>query len=293
MPPAGDATQADAAKPAATETPDPLKTRFDELARRERLATAERRRVAVEKQAIDQRTKELESRLAEAEKLKGLFDRAKVDVDGFHKAVYGDNWFEQVNEFKLNGTPPGVMIQSAVDERLSALRRELDDKAKAEKESAAKERARQDAQENVRFAKRVAEHVNTNAEAYPLIGLYEAHASVLTEIENHFKATAKRNEDGTFEPGEILSAKAAAEAVEKRLSGLIAKAEEWKAKKANPGAKGETVKEALQRTAPTLRRTLSTDITASATSSKPPPVDDNERMRRAIAVWDAKLAQRA
>lgn len=203
------------------------------------------------------------------------------------RELWGDDWYEKLTEYRLNGTKltPELVAQS-VEERLNA----WDQRQKSEREAQAaqeRERLQQEQQQIIDdFRTQATDFVKGKADEYELINLHNWHPEVYRTIEQHYARTAK---EGT---PKILSFKEAADLVEADLRERVEKSLASKAfkdrvvAKAPPQPQGEPKRETSAQP-----RTLSNDA-FTATTSPPHPegaslLSEEERFKRAIAAGEA------
>ncbi len=277
--------------PVAPPAEDALKPRFEELAKQTKRAAEVAKKAAEERKAATQERAAFGKEKAEFEEWKAMRADRKRNPAKYLQSDFGENWYDTLTKYKLEGAPTPDLIASEMDERFSGLRKELDEREtkllKRQDDMRAEELARSKAE----YEASAVEHVKQNADKFPLIGLFGEYGSVPNEIEAHFRRTTKQNADGSWEPGEVLTAQQAAEVVEKRIEEIGKKFEEAKAKKQAAKPDG-TPAAPTKRNEPPQRRTLSTEVTASTGGEWTPPRDDNERMRRSFAAIDRVMADR-
>lgn len=204
------------------------------------------------------------------------------------KELWGDDWYEKLTEYRLNGakiTPD--LVAASVEERLNA----WDQRHKDEQEKQAaqeKERLQQEQQQTIDdFRTQATDFVKGKAEEYELINLHNWHPEVYRTIEQHYSRTAK---EGT---PKILSFKEAADLVEADLRERVEKSlgakafkDKYIAAKAPPQPQGEPKRETSAQP-----RTLSNDaFPASSIATHPEGasyLSEEERFKRAIAAGEA------
>lgn len=270
--------------PPAADKPDP---RLEELAKATKLQAQTAARLAAEKKALAAEKAEVERKAKEFSDWEALRRDRLRNPGKYLSKDYGDNWYERLTKVQLEGTPPADMVASAMDEKMEALQKQLE-----EREAKLNERFEE---LDVREAKRAQEEyeasvladVKRSADKYPLIKHFGEEASVLREIKSHFEATMKQGPDGEWLPGEVLTAQQAAERIEKRIDDI-----RQKFASLNTPATTPAPQPAAQRNETPQRRNLSTSVTASSTSTPTRKGDDRERTKRALAAWDAALASR-
>lgn len=227
---------------------------------------------------------------AEYDEYKRLRANAKNDPDPFFKHVFGDNWYDVATEFKASGKLPEVIARSAADEKVQALKTELeaklealnktqadrDNEAKKAREDAAKAQMQADLQQ---WAGEVIDYVKSKPTDFELINV-EGQAGfnlVVQLIEANYWKT--RNETGT---GVTMSTQEAAERVEKWLTEQHLKRAQAKkfAGEKKPEVKTEEKKAGQV-------RTLSNGTVTQTISSLSRSRTDSERMKRAMDAMDA------
>lgn len=185
--------------------------------------------------------------------------------------LFGPDWYDTATKLKTGTVSPGAVsaqmseaekrLEAKFQERERALTERLDRLQQAEED-----RARQD------IYRSAGEHAKGNAEKYPLTNKYGKAADVGALIEGHFKATSRRNADGSWEPGEMWTPEQGAAEMEKYWAGI-----RDMVLKAETGREPEKPRESLP--------------TASATASGEPK-DEMERRARVDAAWAAIKANR-
>lgn len=258
----------------AAQTPPPPPTagdpRFEALAAKERAFVADKSKFASEREALNKDREEYTN-------WKAAREARHRDPAAFLKQDFGDDWYERLTEYRLNGqkmTPE--LVNAAVEERLAERdRKAADERAK----EAAAEKQRQD-EEHVaawtRFQADVTEFVKAKGDDYEFINLYGAHAGVVKLIEQTFA-----------ESGRILEAKEAADQVEKYLEEQVQKSLEtkkWKARTPPPPVSASPAVGEVKRTESAQQRTLTSAQTPISTPPPPPSGDlsEDERIKRAI-----------
>lgn len=254
-----------APKPAAP-AEDP---RFAALVSKESALVKQQRELAAQRDSFAKERQEYEA-------WKQQRTQATRNPEVLAKEVWGDNWYDKLTEFRLNGqqVTPDVIAQT-VSEQLSAFEKRQTD-ARAAQEAVQREQAQAAAQQAYdNFKTETHDFVAGRGEEYELINLHGAHNLVTRAIEQHFEATQK-----------IMTAKEAADLVEAHLAEQVQKSLATKrfTAKAPPLPNGEPKREGSAQP-----RTL----TNALTSSTPAPDEgvsqysDSERIRRAIAAGEA------
>lgn len=253
------------ARPAAP-AEDP---RFAALAAKESAIVKAQREIAAQRDSFAKERQEYEA-------WKQQRTQATRNPEVLAKEVWGDNWYDKLTEFRLNGqqVTPDIIAQT-VSEQLSAFEKRQAD-ARAAQEATQREQAQAQAQQAYdNFKQETHAFVAGRGEEYELINLHGAHNLVTRAIEQHFEATQK-----------IMTAKEAADLVEAHLAEQVQKSLATKrfTAKAQPQPNGES-----QREGSAQPRTLTNALTGStpAPNEGVSMYSDAERIRRAIAAGEA------
>jgi hypothetical protein len=180
------------------------------------------------------------------------------------------------------------MVLSEVEERVGGVQKKLLDEIQALKSELAEKDNRTALESSARaraeYEEGAVKYVESNKDKYPLVNTLGLSGRIKAVINDHFLKTCSKDEVGNIIPGEVLTAEQAADLMEKELTGLAEKASQLK--------QPTTAAAQDKRTDLAPRRTLSTELSGTSKSDRPPPKDDRERMERAFAAFDAVLAQR-
>jgi hypothetical protein len=249
-----------------------------------------RRRRRVEQLAADRDAFKKEK--SEYDAWKAAKAAALKNPEELAKATWGDDWYEKLTEYRLNGNK---LTPELVDQRVEARINELESKQQKEREEQlAAERQRVATQEKEildTFRKNTVEWVKTKTDDYELINLFGMHDAVHRLVEKTFADTTERDTDGNVtKPGRLLTAKEAADLVEQNLLEQAKKSQAAKKLQARNAAPGTPVTPVFEkRTDPAQPRTVTNDLGARTT---PPPPEsglqtDAERIAAAIAAGEA------
>lgn len=266
--------------------------------KRARIHAIEARKFADEKKGIGAKLSEYEKLTKWKAEQERLDSQAKLNKAAFLRAKFGDDWYDQIVQEKLNGGAPTadtVALEVArVEEKLEKKFQEREE----ERIKAQQEAQNREIQAELRaFAGRAVDFVKTNLKDYPIfkkLGSEEAIGNQLVQIiRNEHDRTIQRDQEtgAVLSPGHVLSLKEAADALEAYHVGVAEEAaahEKYKSKlteKLKPAGLPVTGAPQLRRTEGE-RRTLSNDLTATTTGRKPVQSDD-ERRERAIAAYAA------
>lgn len=268
---------------------DLMAERFARLAREQKAIAAEKQRISEERRqaegALKQREESLAAKIAKAEELEKAQAAALADPGSYLRRVYGDDWYDRLTQYKLEGEKraPADMAVQALREDLqkttAELRRELEERWKAveeERKKAAEEaKSRAEAQEKQvveQFRKETLGYVQANQEKYELIHLYDAGDLVVKTIEETFAKSQR-----------LMTAEEAAEAVESYL--------EEQAAKFFSGKRWASRQQAQQTEQPSgAARTLTN---GAGTGTSAPPDAKMDRYARAVAAMEAAAAAAA
>lgn len=289
-------------KPAETKTETPpiqdsMAQRFAQLAQRERALVAEQRRkasdLASREAALKAREEAIAAKASRADEYEKSQQAALADPGQYLRKLYGENWYDRLTQYRLEGekTPPPDLavedIRKSTAAEIERIRKENEErfgKIEAERKAAMEaEKARLvEAQRSVieKFKADTVDFVRANAEKYELTNGAEAYGLVYQVVQETFDATSERDEDGNvLKPGRILSIEEASDAVEKYLEEQLEKltaTKKWTARKA-PAPASETASEATK----TLTNAL------GGTASGPSDESKMDRYQRAAAAMAA------
>lgn len=276
---------APAAEPPKPAAPSQHDAAFAALAAKERDLVKRQQAFTAERDAF---LKEREGLLTLKQREEQRRQTALRNPEPVAKELWGDDWYEKLTEYRLNGakiTPE--LVAASVEEKLNA----WDARQKSEREAqAAQERERlQQEQDQVinDFRTQATDFVKGKADEYELINLHNWHPEVYRTIEDHYTKSVKL---GT---PKILSFKEAADLVEADLRERVEKSlgakafkDKYIAAKAPPQPQGEHKPGTSAQP-----RTLSNDaFPASSIASHPEgasSISEEERFKRAIAAGEA------
>lgn len=241
-----------------------------------------------DREARAKRDAELSKREAEIAAKEALWAERNRNPVKFLQGVYGDDWYDKTTRFKVDGVPTGDLIASEMDARLSEIDKRLKERDEYWEGKLSERDSQADAQEKQAYEAHALEYVKGSADKYPLIHAFGVTENITNFIESHFGSTAKRDESGRIvEPGELLTPEKAADMMEKLLADRVEAAQKAKAPQtpAAPKPPDKTF---------AVRRSLSTDVTASqgSTNAKPKPKTDDERLRALKQKWAQEEVQR-
>jgi hypothetical protein len=246
-----------------------VKKGFALMAKRER-------GLALKAHDLSQKAEAFKAEKAEFEEWKSARANSKRDPVSFLKKEYGDDWYDKMTELRLSGgkvTPE--LLGEAMDAKIAALEKKHEEAGRKQLEEQKAQVLRESEQSFHAWKDEVHDFVRQQADAYELINHFEVHDRVTAKIQSEFAKTQK-----------LITPKDAADAIEKQLEEAAGKSKKLGKAPAAPVS-------ADKRNDPLQRRTLSNDMTGSTPAAKPPPVDDAERRRRALAAMDAVQAHRA
>jgi hypothetical protein len=270
---------------AVVEPPKPAAPDMAALVAKEKAFVEQQRKLAADRDAFKKEKSEYDAwKAAKAAALKNPEELAK--------STWGDDWYEKLTEYRLNGNK---LTPELVDQRVEARINELESKQQKEREEQlAAERERVATQEKEildTFRKNTVEWVKTKTDDYELINLFGMHDAVHRLVEKTFADTTERDTDGNVtKPGRLLTAKEAADLVEQNLLEQAKKSQAAKKLQARNAAPGTPVTPVFEkRTDPAQPRTVTNDLGARTT---PPPPEsglqtDAERIAAAIAAGEA------
>lgn len=181
-------------------------------------------------QQAERRAADLDAKLkaAETERLNRLkADKARERDDEekrknpvkYLQSVLGDDWYDAATKLKTGTVAPG-QVSAALDEREQRLRQHMDETTKELRSELAELRAEREERARADLRAKAADHARANPEKYPLLARYKQHDEVGHLIEQHFNATARRDADGNWAPGELWSYEVAAQKAEERWAAI-------------------------------------------------------------------------
>lgn len=268
-----------APEPIATEVvPEPPKVdaqRFAAVAKRERALQAERAAIKAEREQFEAQKKAEAAERAEYARWKAI--KANAKMNPLEYLQEGGIDVATINEFVLNEQKPSQesQVESLVESRLEAFKREQAEHLAAEKAEAEKQAAAEREQVLANFRKEVTEYVTSNSEKYELINLYGRQDAVAQTIELHFSKTHK-----------VLSHEEAASLVEEQLVELVSKANETKKLKAKAQPPAPPVVDS--KTDPKPRTPTLSNQLSSTPSTTTPALTEADRIKRAVAALDKR-----
>lgn len=222
---------------------------------------------------------ERESKVKEAETWESSFVK---DPIRFLQKRLGETWYDKLSAAKLSGAVTPDMVSLEVDDRVTALQKQLQEQSESFKKMLEERDAREERRLQEEHAAQAVNYLKTNADKYPLIHAFEVQGNINAFIQNHFAQTCRYGDDGEVIPGEVWTPEEAAGEMEKYLQARLDAAVAKKSPTATNAPNASS----------SPRRTLSTDLTARSTGQLPPAKDDAERRRRAFAAADQVIAQR-
>lgn len=253
---------------------------------REELAMAKRHgdlTAARQKQAFAKEKEGLGPKLTRLGELEKLQSQAKINKSAYLKSLYGDDWYDQIIQEKLNGgAPTGEVVASEVARVREEMKAEFDRRDSESK--AAVEESRKAAETEARNGLSLSAQSfwEASGKDYPAIKADPAYfASVAAKhIEDEYNRTSTRDENGKLlRPGKVLTMKEVAEKWEESV--VSHSAEVVAAQKYADRFKPKPP----QSVAPAERRTLSNALTGSTPGQRPPPATVEEKRARAEAAY--------
>jgi hypothetical protein len=179
---------------------------------------AEKKAIALEAKVKESERERLD-RLKADKKREAEDEEARRDPSKHLKRLYGDNWYDAVTKAK-SGTVAPEHVSAALDAREERIRGMVSEETKALREELAQLRRAEEDRARTDLYRSAGEHAKQNADKYKLTNKYGKADEVGALIEGHFKATAKRNADGTWEPGEMWTPEQGAAEMEKYWTGI-------------------------------------------------------------------------
>jgi hypothetical protein len=307
-------TAAPQGAPAVEVKPTPAPSAPDAAQRLKALEEAHRKKVVehiVERRKWEASQKANGEKMARLEAMEKREAMARLNPPEFLKGLYGDNWYDKVVESKLNGVPPGDLIQAELAARDAKWEARF-----AEREKSTTEAATAAQQRQVESARRGIQaeagdwYAKAGATSHPILeGLGDAAAVsriLAHRIEANFHATTVSDESGeVLRQGRVLSPAEMADVIEGELLAVAERAtgaEKYKARfapKASPlqtqpsggsvGGQGKQQPSASGQQSSTgqQRRTLSNNLTGSTSEAKPARITPDDRRSRALAALKA------
>lgn len=299
-----------AVPPAAEKPPEPAKPpERDRTVDRLALLTKETQRLAREKQkwaaerqqaeaSLKAEREAIAARVAQAEEFAKQRAAALADPESFLSGLYGQDYYDKLTQFRLEGRVPAAMDVARVREEMKAeierTRKENEQRWNAEAEARRKAdeaaHARAVAEEQAiidRFRNETVAFVKSDPEKYDLINVGEKWDLVFETIEKVYAQTTERDEDGKIvKPGRVLTAAEAADLVEQHL-------EEEEEKKHSKSKKLAALMARLAQPQPKKEeptngqaKTLTNDLGTAGTGPGEKPMD---RYARAAAAMEEAM----
>lgn len=234
---------------------------------------AEKKAAALEAKNREHETERL-NRLKADKKREADEEEARRDPSKHLKKLYGDNWYDAVTKAKTGAVAP-EHVSAALDAREERIRGMVSEETKALREELAHLRRAEEDRARTDLYRSAGEHAKSNASKYPLTNKYGKSDEVGALIEGHFKATAKRNADGSWEPGEMWTSEQGASEMEKYWTGI----------------RDMVLKHEIGREPPREEPRL-TILPAARSEPTPEAKDDVERRARVDAAWAAMKARK-
>lgn len=262
------------------ERKDLTSSRFAALSKKETALVRDRAAIKLERE-------EIEKLRAETQKLLNAQKLAMENPDEAFKLLGWD--YNKLTEYQLKDKtiPQDMQTKSLREELKAELKRELDARDKEREEALKTDRETKAAQTIVQFKEEASEYLKTNKEKFPLINhpkndLEYSVETISAIIEQHFHATATKNEDGAIiKAGKLMSVLEASELYENHLKDLALSFSETlkpKSDAADPNEPVLTTREKQVQEPRTITNSM-----ASTTASQLPPKTEADRMARAMA----------
>ncbi len=270
----------------------------DAAEKRARTHAVEARKFAEDKKGIGAKLSEYETLKKQQAESARLDSQAKLNKAAFLKAKFGDDWYEQIVNEKLNGGAPtadtvGLEVERAKEE----LRKEFATENQKREEAAQQATAERTAAELRNFTSSAVEFAKVGVKDFPALedefgSAEEIGAALVRVIRSEHERTTQRDESGAIvRPGQVLSLKEAAEGVEKwllsRSKKLLARDKyraeltgEPKPANTSPVGGGPQLRSTEE------RRTLSNGLSATSPGQKRTTRTDEERRAAAFAAVD-------
>lgn len=239
-----------APKPSGTTEakPDPKYSRQSEALTKKEIALNKREQTLKAEVDAFKKDKDAVTRFA------ALKEQAKRDPASLAKEAWGDNWYEVLTKYQLEGVPPADMIASAIDDRMSKFEQAQKDREAEATRQAEAAQAAEVSEAQKAFVTDIVTHVEANKDdksaMIHLLGLQNLiHDSI---VEMHQKT------------GKLLSIEEATDVVEKWLVDSIGKAAKvGKVEKLLRGILGQAQQEA------TKKETWETKVQEEKSASRP------------------------
>lgn len=236
--------------------------RFAALVRKEKALNAERMKFKTEKEETTKANERIQ-------KIDAYLTNANADPELAAKALWGDNWYEKLTDYKIAGKATPDLQVSSVRDELGRFKKQIEDeRAAAAAEKSKSDEASRD-QAIAEFRSSVTAYVKANAEEFELTNIEDGGPELVSAvIEKHFADTGQvlTNKDASIKVETFLEEKA------KKLQA----AKKFQAKAAQPPG-------ALKQVGSAQPRTLTNDMTASTQAPSSSARTEKERMERALA----------
>lgn len=296
---------APAAAPAADPIAEAKKYRDEGAAalaaaeKRARIHAVEARKFADEKKGIGAKLSEYEQLKKFKAEQERLDSQAKLNKTAFLKSKFGEDWYDQVVQERLNGgAPTGDTIAlevAKIEERFESKLAERDRKAQEEAQLAQQQRTQNELRT---FTASAIEFAKSGVKDFPALEDEfgtpdEIGAALVRVIRSEHERTTQRDENGNvIQRGRVMTLKEAAEGAEKYLVGRAKKllGRDKYREELTGGAKPAHSSGAVggpQLRSTEERRTLSNGLTATTPGQKRVFRTDEERRAAAFAAVDA------
>jgi hypothetical protein len=251
----------------------------------------------VERRKFEGQIRQMNERMKALEALEQQQKMARLNPEAYLKNVYGDNWYDTIVSTKLNGVPPADLLAAEMTKMREEFTGELS-KRDAAAQAAMQRQQQAQLEASVREVTGSMEaFVSQKSDAYPaLIERYGNPKSVADALFKHARAewdkTVQYDARGVVsQPGKVLSAKEAADALEAQERAIVEKISgRLTPKQTSAPIGGPKLVSSQQQQVPQSqqqqRRTLSNDIVGSTPGRQPASTAAEKRLK-AIAAFNA------
>lgn len=277
---------------AAAMPPPPVETpkapevdpRLRDLETQTKRIAQHQRKLAEKEAALEKTRAETETKAKEYEEWQQYRANLKRNPIAFLKKEFGENYYDTLTRVHLDGVPTADLVASEMDGRFSEYEKKLQAK-EAEYNKRFEELNQRDTERlRAEYFQGVIGEVKKDISKYQHLEAFaddeSVWGSVAREIDKHFVENQRAILAGDME---MLTPHEAATRVDKQLEPIFNRV--LTAAQKRQSATGQPP-ERQQAPAPPVRRSLSTDMTASSGAEWTPPKNDDERHKRAMAAFE-------
>lgn len=243
-------------------------SKMEALIRREQTALARENAAKEREKALEEKMKRIE----EFEGIKKSNPKKALELLGLS--------YDELTQAQIEGGDPAALKIKEMEEKFNKY---VDSQTVAEQKRAEEAKAKAEAEEKQaieNFKTQIDTYLKDNSNKYELINFENCQELVYEVIDEHYKRTM----DEKTGIGKVLSLQEAADKVEEYLSQKYEKAREVNKIKQlwNTMPKKLIQEQTKQQFTPNKPKTLTNNLTSTQTKPRTAPLNDEERVRRAI-----------